>query len=210
MGRVHLRHERKTGLLSGDGTFVEIFLSVDFERHRTPAVRHRIGTGANIFGHVHRSTLEMVTHHPLHVIETHLAVRFHPKRHRLALGLHDPGEIAVHSVGKTVEIAPHTAVTASGCSAVEFAIGKRETEILVLTVVVAHFAGEFDDIRRVEGVFLVFQRKFMDTRMVGMARNTVVGDTAGHPYGALLLAALADQFHDPGFFRIGNRERFTT
>ncbi len=46
--------------------------------------------------------------------------------------------------------------------------------------------------------------------MVGMARNTVVGDTAGHPYGALLLAALADQFHDPGFFRIGNRERFTT
>ena len=148
----------------------------------------------------------MVAHHPLHVVDANLTVGLHPQRESLALAVHHVWKIGIHPVGEAVEIAPDTAVTATCGSSVELSIGKRETKILVLTLVVAHLAGEVDDIGRIDGVFLIVEREFVDARMVGMTRDAIVGDAACHPDSALLLAALADELHDPSLLRVGDRE----
>ena len=50
----------------------------------------------------------------------------------------------------------------------------------------------------------------MDTALVCMSCNAVIRNTDSYPHCSFHTGTLTDHFHDPGFIRIGDGERFTT
>lgn len=136
-------------LLRSYSAFVGVFNIVDLECHRTPAVRHLVGTRAHILSHVKGSVLKMIAHSPLHVAHIDHRVGLNPQGHRLALAVHYPGEILVHALGVLVEERPHASVTSAQCAEVGYGVGLGEVEVLVLAVEIALTAGKVDDIGRI-------------------------------------------------------------
>ena len=123
--------------------------------------------------------------------------------------------IGVHAVGHGAEEGPHAGVAAAHGPEIGRAVGVGEAERLVLTLEVAHLAGELHDVGGVEAVLGIVHREGGDPGLVGVGRDVAVGDAAGHPDDALagvsslsvVLVPLADELHDPCLLGIGDRER---
>ena len=67
-----------------------------------------------------------------------------------------------------------------------------------------------DDVLGIHDVLLVLHVELVNTAVVGMCCDAVVGDAYGYPYGALAPLALANHFHDPYFVGVGDRKTFAT
>ena len=204
----HLRDKHEAALLSGDGTFIKILLTVHIERQRRQAIRRSKTAGSEILGDVKWSTFVMVAHSMLDVAHRHLAVGLHIQGHGvLALSLYVRKICLSRSLAEHVIETPHTSLTGTKAAEIEGTIGIGKTEVLVPAAEIAFLTGERDDIRRIQAVVLVVEREPMDAALVGVSGDTVIGDTYGHPYGTLHAGAFTDHLHNPRLIWIGNRER---
>ena len=117
-----------------------VLLTVNLERHRTPAVRHCIRTRTYILSHIVWCTFKMVTHRPFHIVGRQRLVGLDPERHHRTGRIIDPVKIFVHALRVTVEKRPYTCVTTAKSAEVCVGISERETEVLVVTVKITHLA----------------------------------------------------------------------
>ncbi len=107
--------------------------------------------------------------------------------------------------------APHAGLAVADGAPVQRTIGLAEAEIGVRTLVVAHLAGEGDDIGAIHG--LAVRGNAEAQFLIGLLRlgeladaaDAVVGYAAGHPYRTLAAGTLADEFHDPGLVLVTHR-----
>ena len=214
--RPGLRHEPESGLLGGRGALVDVLHAVDLELHRAPAVGTVVASGADVGGHVHRSSFVVVAHAVEDRFGRHLRAGLHPQRHAVVLVVaHRVVGVSVHVVGHGAEEGPHAGFAGAHGAEVERRIGVAEAEIGVRAVVVTHLTGERDHVRGVEAVLGIVLREGGDAGLVGVGRDIAVGNAARHPDDAFAgvpalfveLAALADQLHDPRLVRVGDRER---
>ena len=156
-----------------------------------------------------------------HGVEEHLGrnfrARFDPQGHTVLLVVtHRVVGITVHVVRYRAEERPYACLAAAQGAEIGRRIGIAKTEIRIRALVKPRFACEGDYVRSVEAVLGIIERKGGDARLVGMARNISVGNTACHPDDAFAdvvalpvqLASFADEFHDPRLVPVGDREGF--
>ena len=145
----------------------------------------------------------------LDVAYRHLCIRFHIPRHRLvALSLNIrqislSGRLAEHVVET-----PYPGFAGTQAGEIQRTIGIRKTEILIQPVEITFFTCKGNDIRRIQAVFFVVHVELMDTALVCMSCNAVIRNTDSYPHCSFHTGTLTDHFHDPGFIRIGDGERF--
>ena len=72
------------------------------------------------------------------------------------------------------------------------------------------FACIADHILSIDDVLLIVLQEFMDSTLIGMRCNAVVGNTNSYPKCALLVRTFADHLHQPKFVFIGNGEGLAT
>ncbi|MBQ5434966.1 MAG: PD40 domain-containing protein, partial [Bacteroidales bacterium] len=205
-----LGDEPKARLLRTGGTLELIFLAVHFEAHRAPAVGAAEFTGADIFREVEGRALEVVALGVGDIFHRQFFLGTDGQRHlvgRVVAG----GEVEV-----AVSVEVLAAEDAEGRPGAGFAaaegvvagrgVGVAEAEVLILAGEEAHLPGEADHVGRIDAVVGIVEREMVDAAAVGVGRDFSVGDADGHPDRAFLFA-FADDFHDPGLFRVGDRER---
>ena len=203
--RAHLRYNHKTRLLRRYRPFVQIFLPIDLEIHRSPTVRHLIRPCTGIFRHIQIGSLEVIAHRSLHISHRELAVGLDIERHRLLryVALDKIG-VTVHRLVVFPEERPDTGLATAQCAKVIGAIGCLETEIFVFALEISLLAGKFHHVRGVHTVFLVVERDLLDARLVGVRRNAVVGDADSHPNGTFPSRTFPDHLHNPCLVLVGD------
>ena len=207
--RAHLCHEGETGLLFGYRTFVHIFHRILCPRERRIAHGRVPVAGARLLAHVHRSAVKMVAHHFLKVSDAEFLRRLHVEWKRVAFHLCHPRQIAVHTVGKAVEVSPHAAVASAIRQIVADSVCLAEAEVLVFALEPAFAACILDYVFGVEAVLLVAKRDAVYARLVGVAADAGVGDADGCPHGAFLIHAFRHHLEHPHFVGVGYRERLS-
>ena len=225
-----LGDEPETGLLGGDGPFVDVFPAIVGETHRPPSVRQSIAAGSDVGGHVQRGSLEVVSHHVGDILDSEFPCRPDEKRHpvgkvlagdvvvvvRSLLGhCHSVLLVGEDSVTEGVEGAPSPGVTGADRAEVVRAVGCAEVEILIGAFVEAHLPCEGDDIRGIEAVLRIVEREGGDPGLVGVGADVAVRNPPGNPDHALAeilsvpeVHTLSDKVHNPGFIPVRNREAF--
>ena len=151
----------------------------------------------------------MVTHHIFHILYGKFAVRLHEKRHRSVRLSFNIRKIVIAMISKFIEIAPHTCFAETACTEIKRCISLRKAEILIHAIEVSFLTGKGNHIRRSDTVFLVVHVKLVDTRLIGMSRDTVIRHTYSHPDSPADARSFTDHFHNPDFIRVGNRKGFT-
>ena len=148
----------------------------------------------------------MVAHGILHILYGNFTVGFHKQRHRGIGVTQYIRQKFVATVGKHIKVTPYTGLTVTACAKIKGRICIGKTEVLVYSFKIPLFAGKRDNIRRIHTVLLIVHIELMNTTLVGMCGNTVIGHTDSHPYGTAYTGSLANHLHDPDLIRIGNRK----
>ncbi len=82
--RARLRNEDEPGLLRCHRSLMEILLAVDRPGQWSPAIGHRVRSGADVLGHIERRAFVGVTHEGKHVVDGDFAVGLDPQRHTVS------------------------------------------------------------------------------------------------------------------------------
>ena len=205
----HLGDEDEAGLLGGDGAFVEVLLAVDLEVEGREAVGCVVGAGAEVLADVEGSSFVMVAHGVLDVLDGEFAVGLEVKGHGSGVFTLDVGQELLSAVGEEVVVAPDTSLAVAQFAKAQGCVGVGEAEVAVDAVEIASFAGEGDDVGRVEAVVLVVEGELVDAAVVGMGGNAVVGHAHGHPDGSAHAGTFAYHLHNPHFIGVGDGEGLT-
>ena len=202
-----LPNHPETGLLRSRCTLVYILLTVNLERHGTPAIRQAVASGAQILGHIHRRTLEMVAHGIEDLLGRDLGSGLNPQRHTVGgIVTHSIVDILVHIVGECAEEAPHTRLTGTHGTEIQRSIRVAEREIGIVARVVSLLACERDNVWSIEAVVGIILREGGYTGLICVCADISVGDTARNPHDTLVTRALAYELHDPRLLGVGYRE----
>ena len=152
----------------------------------------------------------MVTHHVLNVTHADLAVGLDIEGHHLGILLAvDEGQVSVHASGEAIEVAPHAGIATTQGTEVSRVVGLAEVKLSVLAIEPPHLACKRDDILRVEAVGFILEGECVDAGLVGVSRDTVVGNALRHPYGTAFLAAFAHHIHHPDLVGVTDTERLS-
>ena len=136
----------------------------------------------------------MVAHTTADIVERHLAIGDDIEGHGLLVHvtLYELG-VLIHPLVEGAEEAPHTSFAGSEATEVVGVISLLEVEVLVaLARVPAVLTSELDDILLIHTVLLVTEGDLVDTSLIGVCADRIVGDADSYPYGTLLVGALAD------------------
>lgn len=214
----HLAYDAEAGLLGGDGSLVEVFLSVEFPGERCWQVGHLVGSSTGLVAEVEGCVFVVVAHGGNDFFEGDGLVGLDVERHFgvAGCGVGDghkaKGVVGVggHAAVETVEEAPDTGFAVAGGTEIAGGKGIAEGEVcIILACEVAFCAGKLDDVLGVEHVLLVFQVKTCDAALVGVGANAVVGNADCYPIGSLYTRAFAYHLHDPNFVFVADGEGFT-
>ena len=152
----------------------------------------------------------MVTHPFADVSEAYLAVGDDVERHGLFGSItHDVLLVLVHVLIEGAEEAPYTGFASAQTAEVIGIVSLLEVEVLILTLEPSVLTSYVDYVLLVHTVLLVSEGDLVDTCLVGVRCDSIIGDADSYPRSALLLGALADKLHDPDFVLVSDGEGLT-
>ena len=153
----------------------------------------------------------MITHGGHHFFQRHgvsgLHVEWHHFRRTDVFAVHK-GYILLHARGKAVEETPNAGFAETLRTEVGRRIGFRERELGIAAFEITFRTGERDHVFGVHHILFVLQIEAVNTALVGVRADAVVGDAHSHPHSAFGRVAFTDHFEDPSLVGVGNRERF--
>ena len=76
--------------------------------------------------------------------------------------------------------------TITASAKIERRIGLSEAEVLVYSIEITFLAGKGNDIGRVHAVVLVVHIELVDTALVGMCGDAIIGHADSHPHLSLI------------------------
>ena len=155
--RAHPAHHGHAALLAADGPFAEHLGAVGrLEIHGLVAVGRGPGAGADIGRHIKGGAFVVVAHVALDVAVGDQGLGLYPKGEGVVLREVpvQEGQVAVHHVLIVVmtEEAPDAGFAVADGAEVQRTVGFAEAEVGIGPFVIAHFAGEGDDIGRVHAL----------------------------------------------------------
>ena len=151
----------------------------------------------------------MITHSVLYILYRNLTGRLDEQRHRFVCFPLNIRKVSISFIGKHIEITPNAGFAITPRTEIKRSICLCKTEILVYTIEVSLFTSKRDHIRWVHTVFLIIHIELMDTCLVGMSRNTIIGHTNCNPYCTADTGTFTNHLHNPDFVGIGKREWFS-
>ena len=205
----HLRNKNKTGLLSGNRALIEIFLITHFKRKRRKTIWDLIRAGTKIIADIEGSPFIVITHGILYILYGNLTVRLHEQRHRFVCFSLYIRKVCLSLIGKHIEITPDTGFTITAGTEIKWSICLGKAEVLIHPIKISLFAGKRNHVRRIKTILLIVHIKLLDTRLVGMSRDTIIGHAYSHPYGTTYTGTFTDHLHNPYFIGIGNGKRLS-
>ena len=206
----HLSDEHEARLLRSDSALVEVLTAFALEGHRTPAVGDLVDTSPGVVRHRELGAFVVVAHPFADVSEAHLAVGDDVERHGLFGSItHDVLLVLVHALIEGAEEAPYTGFASTQTAEVIGVVSLLEVEVLILTLEPSVLTSYVDYVLLVHAVLLVTEGDLVDTCLIGVSCDSVIGDADSYPRSALLLGALADKLHDPDFVLVSDGEGLT-
>ena len=122
-----MTYKTKSGLLSADGTLIEIFLAVDLPREGRRAVGHVVRSCSHLIPYVKRSVLVVVAHAVHHILQCDRFLRLHIERHFsfqvLACSIVN---VFVHAIAEAIEDTPDTSIAVAHSTEIIGSIGIAE------------------------------------------------------------------------------------